>query len=299
MIHDKIPVDISRLKEYFPEFDTIYQQNNPVNNESIIFNADATLDINEDEQVAFENRYILLMKKYSLPEDCYSDIFYINQKIIHDLNLLKALSASDTQIQNALDFLIGYQELVEEVNIKGYREDPIIIQVKDKGSNGAVPLLYDGSGRFIVKMIYKAFKTSFHDVNLSYLLEDYPEIPPLDILQKLKSHKWGKNEKLTKEMLSKTADILTDYFERHLPEGALSRKKNLFIYELFYLFNTLQYAGKVIDIDSKTLKREHLNSPYKLPLDRKQHSLFIKELIKNSKKRNNPLSGAFLTFKKK
>ncbi len=307
MVYDKLPIDISRLKFYFPEFEQIYNNNKPVNNEPLIYNAEIALDISEQEKEAFEQRYLQLLTKFNIPTTDYAltDILYICQKVIHELQLIETLRDLDPQTLNALDFLIGYQELVQEVNknkslnkhnYKSNDEDAIIIQVKDKHSNGAIPLHYDGSGRLIVKMIYKAFKTTFYNTTLSHVLENYDEIPPLEVLRELKTPNATKDSTLTKEMLSATAEILSEYFDKYLPKGILSRKKNLFIFELFYLFNTLHYAGKVMKTESETLLRAHLNPEYSLPLKSDKRSIFITELIKNSNRRDKPLSGAFLSF---
>ncbi|MES2447301.1 MAG: hypothetical protein V4546_08975 [Bacteroidota bacterium] len=307
MVYDKLPIDISRLKSYFPELKKIYDSNIPVNGEQLVYNAEIALDIKEEERKEFEQRYLLLMDKFGIINESYiyTDIFYITQKIIHELELLNSLISLDSQTLNALDFLIEYQELVLEVDAKrtsgdsryqSDKEDAIIIQVKDRHSNGGIPLIYDGAGRLIMKMVYKAFKTTFHNTSLSHILEEHDEIPSLATLKRLRMPRISRDVTLSKEMLSATADILTSYFKSYLPKGSLSRKKNLFIYELFYLFNTLKYAGKVKDIDCSKLKRTNLNIVYSLPLEANKHSSLITELIKNSNRRDKPLSGAFLSF---
>ncbi|WP_175470551.1 hypothetical protein [Pedobacter hartonius] len=279
----------------------------PSDGEPLIINMEILLEINEGEQNAFESRYLLLIEKYGIPEDAAGDILYINQKITHDLTNLDIIRNADTQTLNALDFLIGYQKLVDDINIKkaqnktGYttnEEDPITIQVKDRHSNGAVPLLYEGSGRFIVKMIYQALKTSFNNTALSYILDDYPEIPPLEQLIYLRGEDMDSRKLIAREMVAKTASILSAYFEKYIPKPVYSKKKNSIIYELFYLFDTLKYAGKVMDVDSSTLIRMNLKKDYTLPLDKSRHADFIKEVIKNDHRRDHPLSGAFLTFTK-
>jgi len=308
MVHDNIPINLSRLKDYFPELKKLYKQSIPADNEPLVTNAEISLEIEEGEQDDFERRYLLFIQKYNIPEDSIGDILYINQKITYDLNHVTELSFVDNNVHKALDFLIGYQQLVEDVELKkirdqdGYRSnqpDPIIIQVKDKGSNGATPLNFDGSGRFIVKMIYQAFKSSFNNTSLSHILEEYPEIPPLKTLLLLRAPDFIKHKVITQEMLSKTAVILSKYFDDYFAEAVYKRKKNLIIYELFYLFDTLKYSGKVMNIDSgKELRRVNLKTEYILPLDESQHSSFIKELIKNNNRRNQPLSGAFMSFTK-
>ena len=308
MVQDTIPINLSRLKDYFPELEKLYNRNIPIDNEPLLMNAEISLEIDEGEQDAFERRYLFFIEKYGIPEDTIGDVLYINQKITYDLNSLTEFSMVDNNVHKALDFLIGYQKLVEEVEVKkmknkeGYKTnqaDPIIIQVKEKGSNGAISLNYDGSGRFIVNMIYQAFKTSFNNTSLSYVFEEYTEIPPLKTLLLLRAPDFIRHKVIAQEMLSKTAVILSKYFEDHFAESVYKRKKNLIIYELFYLFDTLKYAGKVMKIDSsKDLKRVNLKTDYILPLDESKHSDFIKELIKNNNRRDTPLSGAFMTFTK-
>lgn len=306
MVHDEILVNVSKLKYFYPVLDGLSKKN-ASGDEPLILGIDILLEINQGEQDDFESRYLLLMEKYSIPEDAVGDILYINQKVFYDLISIDTLRQLNQQTQNALDFLIGYQQLVAEIKLKGEQNkpgygtndiDPLIIQVKDKFSNGAVPLFYEGSGRFIVKMIYQAIKTSFNNTALSYILEDYPEIPPLEQLIYLRQEDIGSRKLIAREMVAKTASILSDYFEEYIPKPVHSKKKNLIIYELFYLFDTLKYAGKVMGVDSDTLRRTNLKKDYNLPLDKSKHSNFIKEVIKNGQRRDYPLSGAFLTFTK-
>lgn len=301
MVYENIIIDISKLRHYYPKLKDIYNANKPIYDEAILYHADIALDISKDEKDVFEQLYLLLMRKFNIPEQSYTDIFYITQYMTFQSQTIEFLDDLDPQTTHALNFLIGYQELVKEVDEKKQnnvgeisKSDPIIIQVKNKKANGAIPLYYDGSGRLIVNMIYKAFKTTFHNTTLSHLLDDYPDIPPLEKLKELKTPGQDKKERIAKEMLGETARILSQYFIDYLPVGLLNRKKNLLVYELFYLFNTLQYAGKVKEINSSSLIRKQLNIPYLLPLDKTTHSSFITEFIKNHNKRDKDPSGAFL-----
>ncbi|WAC39248.1 hypothetical protein [Pedobacter sp. SL55] len=305
MLHDTIPIYIHRLTKFYPNLNKLARSRKLEENSNQLIDIDVVIPAKDDEDKAFENRYLALMEKYNIPTKNYGDILYICQKPLYDFEHIKDLQSIDAQTENALDFLIGYQELVIEVAAKRAagkeyyakdKEDAIIIQVKDKHTNEATPLIYDGAGRFIVKMIYNAFKTSFRNISLSYLLADYDDIPPLEKLKELKSSEWESDKRIQKEMVHETAHILTQYFEEYIPKAVLSRKKNLFIYELFYLFNILQYAGKVSDIETLNIKREHLRLRYRLPLEKKYHTSLISELLKNYNKRKKHLSSAFLNI---
>ena len=119
MVYDKLPINVSRLNTYFPELTRIYNKNIHVNDKELIYHAEITLDIEDEEKEAFEHRYIQLMNKFKVSNDGYSyaDIIYICQKTLYELEFMLDLISLDPQTLNALDFLIGYQELVKEVDV--------------------------------------------------------------------------------------------------------------------------------------------------------------------------------------
>lgn len=287
MIYQSSTIDLSRLKLYYPELKETFKRLNHTEVNGLKFNVDLAYDLPETELKPFETRFALLMNKYNIVEEFWTDLTYINQIIITELENVQFFSELDPETSNAIDFLIGYQDLVKQESKSGKnsaKNDPFVIQFKRKSQNGGINLNYHGSAKLVVKLIYKAFKTSFNNPTLSNLLEDYKEIPPINVLEEFIMPPNIKRNNLAKMLLQESAEILSDYFEKHIPKNVFARKKNLIIFELFYLFDTFRYAGSILNIDTSNIRRRNLNTIYTLPTF-KDHSYseIIKELIKKGK----------------
>jgi hypothetical protein len=297
MIYESFTVNLSRLQLYYPEIKEIVTKLNRKIDETKEFDIPCAFDLQESEINPFQDRFAQLMNKYKIDQDFWADLIYINQVIIRELENDQLFFELDPETSSAIDFLIGYHELVQEEeklakNKKAdledeTKKDPFVIQFKSKSLNGGVNLDYHGSAQLIMKHIFKAFKTTFANPTLSLLLEDYKEIPPIEVLKEINLPPTVKRDKLAKSLLISSAEILSDYFEKYIPEKVHSRKTNLIIFELFYLFDTLQYGGSLSTIDTSTIRKRNLNAAYTLPTFIDQtHSKIIKALFRKGKRQS-------------
>ncbi len=286
MIYHSFTINLSRLHSYYPELDNTFNKLKPTGDQDLSFNIDFAFDLQESDIDPFQDRFAKLMDYYKIDQDFWADLIYINQVIIRELENEQFYFELDPETSNAIEFLIGYQEVVKQEFKSGKKSsntDPFVIQFKRKSQNGGVNLNYHGSAQLIVKQIYKAFKTSFANPTLSLLLEDYKEIPTIEVLKELNLPPAIKRDNLAKRLLQNSAEILSDYFEKHIPKEVHSRKKNLIIFELFYLFDTFQYAGSVLKVDTSSIRRRNLDIVYSLPFTESKCSEMIKELLKKGK----------------
>lgn len=290
-------MNLTRLYRYYPELTGELNNLNHSFEKKPGFNIVLERDSNDDNTKdgakeksvvldPFESRFKLLMNKYGIAEEYWIDLIYINQVILKELENEQFFFELDPETSNAIDFLIGYQELVkQEENSKktSNNTDPFVIHVKRKSHNTGVSLNYHGSAQLIMRQIFKAFKTSFANPTLSLLLEDYKEIPSIDVLKDFNLPPEIKRNNLAKKLLQNSAEILSDYFEKYIPKKVHSRKKNLIIFELFYLFDTIRYAGSVLKVDTLSIRRRNLDIVYSLPFNESKCSEMIKELMKKGK----------------
>ncbi|OYZ30394.1 MAG: hypothetical protein B7X86_13910 [Sphingobacteriales bacterium 17-39-43] len=286
MIYHSFTVNLPRLYPYYPEMGNTFNKLNHTGAEDLGFKIDLAFDLQESEVDPFQDRFAQLMNKYNIADEFWIDLIYINQVIIRELDNDQFYFELDPETSNAIDFLIGYQEIVKEElksSKKSTTKDPFVIQFKRKSQNGGVNLDYHGSAQLILKLIFKAFKTSFANPTLSLLLEDYKEIPPIEVLKEFQLPPQAKREKFAKYLLQQSAEILSDYFEKYIPKKVHSRKKNLIIFELFYLFDTFQYGGSILNVDASSIRRRNLDIVYSLPFNESKCSQMIKELLKKGK----------------
>lgn len=286
MIYEPFPVNLSRLQLYYPEIKEIVAKLNYKIDETNEFNITCVFDLQESEIEPFQDRFAQLMDKYKINQNYWADLIYINQVITRELENDQFFFELDPETSNAIDFLIGYQEIVKEElksSKKSTTKDPFVIQFKRKSQNGGINLNYHGSAQLIMKHIFKAFKTSFANPTLSLLLEEYKEIPPIEVLKEFQLPPQAKREKFTKYLLQQSAETLSNYFEKYIPKKVHSRKKNLIIFELFYLFDTFRYGGSILNVDTSLIRRRNLDIVYSLPFNESKCSQMIKELLKKGK----------------
>lgn len=282
------------LKDYDEEV-KVYYKLNAVTGQLLITNLSCRVDVFEEEAVYFVRAWEALMEKFKIPTTHHNYILYITQSFYSKLEKDNEFYYDVQNATNAVDFFIGYLKEAELARTKGKFktlsdaiDDKLSIQIKNTYSGLPVTLSYPTATRVIIEHLYKSLRSS--DVALHSVLNDYKSIPSLETLTEIKQNLQVDLDYPYRYYLIETIGLLKKYFDHYLSKE-LSRKQHLFIFELLYLFNFLQYSGVVGKTDGKDFKLMDGQNEGKfepiVKIDISTKIAFIKGLIKNGVKRSN------------
>lgn len=289
MIESPEELDLLILKDYDSNINTYYLLN-AVNGKSYITHLNCKVDIQDNESIFFVREWETLMERFSIPSKHHSYILFLTQTFYSKLEQDNLYFYDVQNAANAIDFFIGYLKEAEFAKIRGKFDsteeaidNKIHLQVKSPYSGLPVAIDYPGVTRLSINHLYKSIKA--HDIILREPLHKFPLIPPIEVLNEIKTTLEIELNNPYLYYLLQTISLLQRYLNAYLSKE-LSRKQHLFIFELLYLFNFLQYAGKVNNnhgsdfiLNSNTPANKFFSSKRVKDLDK---TAFIKTLIKNS-----------------
>ncbi len=232
------------------------------------------INVPELELDRFMEGYNTLMKRYNIPELHRGSILYILQLVNTKAEaLLNSLEDFDTQSVEILEFFISYQKTNSEIAIKF---NPTNLKPNQGGS-----IKTPFTPQFIVNSIATTLKGQTANIFISKLFRKFDGIPPIEVLTQAKKElEFFTYAPITIPILE-TIEQLDDYIVNNLGEE-VSRKKQVFIYDLLYLMDYLTYLKSQYDKDYRLLKRVEYNGRRRPEEDK---ILFIKRIRAAYKKR--------------
>jgi len=250
----------------------------------------SSIHLKEDEIDLFMIAWDTLMRKFSITDSHQLHIFAILRNFFStvDTDFLTIYELNNSL--EAIKFFIIYKEAMDKIEMRHKSSSANIdslVKLQFLVASTPLTLNYPNIGKAYFNLLYKLLRTS--DLNLLYHLEPYPELPSLKTLYKIKAILDNEYDYKYQLWLIDTIEQLKEYINGNLSKP-LSRTTNLFTFELLYLFNILQYGGKVNKSDCAKfkLKNESVKSKF-LPLvslTDSQKSNTVKAIIINAAKVN-------------
>lgn len=247
-----------------------------------------SIHIKPDEVESFVSAWDELMLKFKIPAEHQPPLFYILKSFYTTLKTdFETIYDLNNTLQ-AIDFFISYQEAADKVEAKYANSNSKfdeLIKLQIVAANQPISLDYPGITKATINLLYTFLKGN--DIHLIYHLGPHSEIPSVDILNDIKerlNHNYDYKYQL---WLIYTLEQVKEYINAHLAQ-ALVRKVNLFIFEVLYLFDLLQYAGKVNNEGSSRFKLSDNKAKMKFDptvrVSDTEKSSFIKAVIVNATK---------------
>jgi len=144
---------------------------------------------------------------------------------------------------DAIDFLIEYSErfdkLAKEKSIPNLDN---LAKVRVELNQREIEFKYPSAAQVIVKSLYHYLRNNDNFLHSEFFTAE--ALPSTDFLKTVRQRLGDKLKYGNQYYVIRLSKDLQTYIEEHL-KAPLSRKVNLFIFEILYLFNLLRYAGKV------------------------------------------------------
>lgn len=213
-----------------------------------------SIHIKNEEVEYFMIAWEDLMNKFNIPDEHQPALFHIMKNFFITLDADFETIYDLNNSLEAINFFISYREAADKIEAKYESSSPRfdeLIKLQVLASNAVLPFNYPGITIAAVNLLYHFLKGN--DVHLRYHFEPYDQLPPAEILIGIKdllNHSYSYKYQL---WLIDTVKQLKGYINANLAQP-LVRKVNLFIFELLYLFDILQYAGKIDHEDSIRFK---------------------------------------------
>lgn len=233
------------------------------------------INIPEHDLSRFIEAYATLMKNYKIPSVHHGSIIYILQLVNSKAELLlNSIEDFDTQAVEILDFFIKHLK-INPAETSDKSNTTILRPYKSKSIK--TPF----TPQFIVNSIATTLKGQTANIFISNLFKKFDGIPPIEELKEAKKElEFFTYAPITIPILE-TVEQLDDYIVNNLGEE-VSRKKQVFIYDLLYLMDYLTYLKSQDGKDYRLLKRVDYNGRRRPEEDK---ILFIKRIRAAYKKR--------------
>lgn len=266
MVKISIAVDPSLIEKYDPLLKFRERTD-----DSIIGN----INVPEHDLGLFIEAYATLMKNYKIPEMHHGSIIYILQLVDSKAELLlNSLEDFDSEAVEILDFFIKY--LKNNPPETASRFNPTILRPYE-GKSIKSPF----TPQFIANSIANNLKDQTANFFISNLFKQFDGIPPIEELKEAKKElEFFTYAPITIPILE-TVEQLDDYIVNNLSEE-VSRKKQVFIYDLLYLMDYLTYIKPKDDVNYRSIKRVSYTGKHRPDEDK---ILFIKRIRAAYKKR--------------
>lgn len=266
MVEISIAVDTSLIEKYDP----LLKFRERID-DSIIGN----INVPEHELEPFIEAYATLMKNYKIPEIHHGSIIYILQLVNSKAELLlNSLEDFDNEAVEILGFFIKY--LTNNPPETNSRFNPTILRPYE-GKSIKSPF----TPQFIANSIANSLKRQTANFFISNLFKEFEGIPPIEELKEAKKElEFFTYAPITVPILE-MVEHLDDYIINNLSEE-VSRKKQVFIYDLLYIMDYLTYLKSQDDKHHRLLKRVGYSGRRRSEEDK---ILFIKRIRAAYKKR--------------
>jgi hypothetical protein len=245
-----------------------------------------SIRIKPDEVECFVSAWDEVMNKFKIPDNHQPQLFFILKSFYTTIDTDFETIYDLNNALEAINFFIRYREAADKIEVKyGSSNSKFdeLMKLQIVAANQPISLDYPGITKATINLLYNFLKGN--DIHLIYHLGPHPEIPSLDILNGIKGHLNHNYDYKYQPWLIYTLEQVKEYINTHLTQ-VLIRKVNLFIFEVFYLFNLLQYAGKVNNIDSSRFELSDTYPKLKfkptVKLSDTEKSNFIKTVIINA-----------------
>lgn len=246
-----------------------------------------TIYIKQEEVPLFKVAWENLMTKFKIPELQQAPLFEIMQTFYltfehHALYIYELNCAIE-----AIDFFMEYTERFDKLK-EGKTELEIDKYAKVQFEIAAYDIMfkYPSISQIAFKALYNHFRDN--DNFLRHYFYKFEQPPSTIELREIKSQLGNQQDDGMQYYVVQHIETLKAHIHDHLAKE-LSKKVNYFIFELLYLFNIIQYAGKVGGVNSNIFKLSEASNSAKFnpytTMEATAKSRFITDIVANAVKR--------------